>query len=312
MKSIFAVPVSVFAIAMATASGARAQTAAETSQATAAEDATSKAKLPASATSGRQNIDEEITNPLLRASTGSKSLFSAQSAFTYNGGSMKSPLSQERPNLMPGSVAETATALKGQVSGKYRLTDHDNLNVGVGVDWVKPTYTGQYGQVDNPYAQYSRLFNAAGMQNVFTATLTKYTSNELNDDGFNWETDVNHTVLANVGKTKLEVGLNVDWSHEFYTTPSNPAKLPVDTLAAYPFAEYAFTDSYSFRTVYRGLNFNNTPNSSTTFARQEPTQSMGLGATITRDIYLYPNIQWVWSDVRPEKTNVALTAYINL
>ena len=115
--------------------------------------------------------------------------------------------------------------------------------------------------------------------------------------------------LFSIGKTKWQLGLNVAWTREFYSQYTGGIQ---DELAAYPFAEYAFTNRFSFRTVYRGLTYYNTTAATSTFQRDDATQSMGVGISITRDIYLYPNIQWVWADIQAEKTNVALAANINM
>jgi hypothetical protein len=41
-------------------------------------------------------------------------------------------------------------------------------------------------------------------------------------------------------------------------------------------------------------------------------QSAGLGISVTRDIYLYPNVQFIPEDVRSDRTNVGVSANINL
>ena len=262
----------------------------------------SKAKIPNAAT--REDIDEEITNAKLRAETGAKSLFSLQTAFNYNGGSLTKPLAAERPQLSPGVVENDPTKLTGSISGKYRLTDHDNLNLGVGIGWLTPGNPGQHGQVEDPYLSYGRTFKAAGLQNVLSVNGTKYTAKSSVNRKLNYEGAASWTLLGNIGDTKLQLG--------------NSERLPVndggqrDIAASYLFSEYEFNNTFSFRTVYRGLTFYNSNARPDLFLRDDPTQSLGLGISVTRDIYLYPNVQWVWADIRNDKTNWALTAYINL
>jgi hypothetical protein len=81
----------------------------------------------------------------------------------------------------------------------------------------------------------------------------------------------------------------------------------------YPFAEYVFSDRLNLRTVFRPFTFEH--------IRSEPfgnvirnvyTQSVGVGVSVTRDIYLYPNVQFVPEDFRSELTNVGLSANINI
>jgi hypothetical protein len=68
----------------------------------------------------------------------------------------------------------------------------------------------------------------------------------------------------------------------------------------------------NLRTVYRGFTFENTQQNYSVFTRDDAIQSAGVGIAVTRDIFLYPNIQWVWAQMNTALTNVALTAYINL
>ena len=49
-----------------------------------------------------------------------------------------------------------------------------------------------------------------------------------------------------------------------------------------------------------------------TFAKNKIYQSVGLGISVTRDIYLYPNVQFLPEDIRSDLTNVALSANINV
>lgn len=269
-----------------------------------------KVKNPASANdTSRGDIDEEITNARLRASTGAKSLFSFQSQFNYNGSSINSPLAETRPQLSPGTVENDPAKLTGAMSLKYRATDHDNLNVGIGAGWLTPTYDGQKGQVEDPYATYGRLFRVGDVQNVLNIGVTKYTAQSSVNHKLNYESDIDHTFLTNVGKTKLQLGMNIAWTREFYTDSVGGQQ---DTLAAFPFGEYSLTDALALRTVYRGLTYYNTQDAQGTFTHDASTQSLGVGISVTRDLYLYPNVQWVWDDVRSDKTNVALSANINL
>lgn len=265
----------------------------------------------------RKDIDDEITNAKLRAETGSKSVWSIQSTFIYQGGSMQEPFASERPTLSPGTARENDVSLSGQISAKYRLTDHDSLNLGLGVGWLKPGNTGQEGQSQDPYLTYTRAFKAGSVQNVLSASATKYTQVSAVDAKDNFNLDVNYTLLTSVGTSKWEVGVNADASRDFFSQNIFKGaainEQPTETqLSLYPFAEYAFTDKYSFRTVYRGMTFQDTQNSQGTFKQDSPTQSAGIGISVTRDIYLYPNLQWVWGDLRADKTNVALQADINL
>ncbi|MNT01942.1 hypothetical protein D3C72_1364290 [compost metagenome] len=83
----------------------------------------------------------------------------------------------------------------------------------------------------------------------------------------------------------------------------------------YPFAEYSFNDTYSFRTVFgyfQMVHYKETETDKARVEAQTPYQSMGVGISVSRDIYLYPNIQFTPLDIRDDRTNVALSANLNL
>ncbi len=280
---------------------------------TVSDSTTSTTKMPSEVTSQRKDIDEEITNKKLRADSGAKALISLKSAFNYNGGSIQTPLAADRPNLSPGTTNPEPAKLSGTISAKYRVTDHDSLSLGVGVGWLTPTYKGQAGQVENPILGYNRAFKVGFLQNVIDASVQYYTADSAQKNDDIWNTNIDYTILAKLGKSRLDLGVDFGYYREYYsqTTVKN-AGAAQDYLAIYPFAEYELTQMASLRTVFRGWSYYNTPGEQRAYQHDDSTQSFGVGLAITRDIYLYPNIQWVWADVAADKTNVALSANINL
>jgi hypothetical protein len=263
-------------------------------------------------TEAQKDIDDEITNARLRATTGSKSKISIQTDMAYTGGSINKPIDKMRPELSPGSISEDYTKLSGSISGKYRINDNDSVNIGSGVGLLTPGFEGQRGQIENPYISYGKVFKSSGLQNVFSFSVTNYTSEASIKKNRTFELSVAHTILANLSDSKWQAGIVGAMDYEMYSSydESNQGALHTD-IALFPFAEYAFTDKYSFRTVYRGMTFYTVRDASDTYKWDEATQSMGFGMALTRDIYLYPNVQWVWRDIKADKTNVALSANIN-
>lgn len=258
-----------------------------------------------------KDIDEDITNARLRASTGSKSKISIQTEMAYTGGSLNKPFDKVRPDLSPGALPDTVK-ITGSISGKYRVNDSDSINIGSGLSLLTPGYEGQRGQVDNPYITYGKAFRLKGLQNVSSVGFTSYTSESSKKADRTYNLSAAHTLLANLTDSKWQAGLVASIDYEIYSTFSAINQGALHTyLGFYPFAEYAFNDKYSFRTVYRGISFYTTRDANTTYRWDEATQSMGLGVAVTRDIYLYPNVQWVWRDIKSDLTNVALSANIN-
>ena len=309
MKTSLLMGLAALSFSVLAASGASAETASVNLN-------ESTASLPP-AQSNLKNIDEEITNPRLRAATGSQKRISVQSSFNYEGGSMNDPLTRERPQLAPGLVPDAPTKITGLISGKWRISDHDNLNVGVGVGWATPGHEGQRGQSENPYASYGRVFKSGKTQNSFGLTVKKYTADfATSQQQLNWEGSLGHTFLWDFGN-RLQGGTALQYTRRIFNeepmaNTRTARNTPMDTIGAFPYLEYLINDRLQVRTVYRGLTWINSRDRADEFNMDVLTQSTGLGITLTRDIWLYPNIQWVWEDLRADKTNIGINANINL
>ena len=307
-------------IALLASSQVFAQTAPQTTAP--ADNATNVMKTDEAMTGkDRKDTDEEITNAKLRASTGSKSKFSIQTALGYSAGSIEKPFDRLRPKLSAGAATETNTVVSGEVSMKYRMNDHNNLNVGTGIGLTTPGFTGQRSQVSTPYVSVSNVGKLGAFQSVISASASYFTTKSQRDNTkLDYNIGAEHTIIYSVGKSGLDLGLIYGIDNNFYQDAKSNQDVKDGaleredlTIAAYPFLEYAFTDKISFRTVYRGLSFLHLRDENFGQYRQaEATQSMGVGFAVTRDVYLYPNVQWVWGDIRSDKTNVALSTNINL
>ena len=139
--------------------------------------------------------------------------------------------------------------------------------------------------------------------------------------GFNYagELDLTQTVLADLGSSKWSAGLQAGVS--LYATngaisPEFAANGIVQddyTLALYPFAEYSISDRYSFRTVFGYFVEDHVKgDQSGALQAETPYQSMGIGISLTRNVYLYPNVQFTPFDIRADRTNVALSANMSV
>lgn len=288
------------------------------------QSSTSSSKVKASDLGVKQqeqkDIDEEITNARLRASTGSKSKISIQTDFGYNGGSFSNPFGKTRPNILrSGPITPAYTALSGNIAGKYRATDRGSVSIGSGVGLTTPGHDGQRSELQDPYLTHTYVFKVGNVQNVLSSSLTAHSAKDNLDAKNTFSIDFTHTALWSFDGSGWQVGLASSVGQEGYSSylsynsdeDQGNARASLNSIAFYPFTEYAFNDMYSFRSVYRGMTFYSNRSAFNTYKWIEATQSMGLGIALTRDLYLYPNIQWVWRDIRADKTNVALSANIN-
>ncbi|MGZ3768288.1 MAG: hypothetical protein ACXVCP_12680 [Bdellovibrio sp.] len=291
----------------------------------------------------QKDIDDEITNARLRATLGSKSKWSFKSALAYNGGSLEKPFDRIRPNYRASAAAESLTNLAGTIGINYRLTDRDNLSLSTGVSMRNPFHdeTGRSEfedprkskkgknvdryYVSNPSLDWSRAYKASGLQMISEAGYTQVTDPDaIANTAALGSISLGQTVLADFGTSNWSGGLSFSFYYSLYS--ADTPQLGVQNgwyqddygYGIYPFAEYTFSDKYSFRTVFgyfEAVHYKDGQAGALPAGQvqsQTPYQSMGIGISVTRDIYLYPNIQFTPLDVRADRTNVALSTNINL
>lgn len=286
-----------------------------------------------------KDIDNEITDARMRATLGSKSKFSFKSSLSYSGGSINDPLSPVRPNYRASATIEAMTSLSGDVGFNYRITDKDNLSFGTGITVIDPLHGDltksaddpRYGaggsmdryQISTPYLSWSRGYRALDTQMISSVTYSHATdSDSVNKTKVFGSVSLSQTILANFGKSKWTGGTSITLGKNIYSGDISDEKLMARMAAGtykrsdftwglFPFMQYSFTDRYSFRTVFGYFQFTRYEGSDDNI-QLEPYQSVGLGISITRDIYLYPNVQFTPRDIRSDRTNVALSANLNL
>ncbi len=266
-----------------------------------------------SSTEKKNDIDNEITNARMRAESGSKSPLSMSIGLGYNGGALDDPFGDERPNISGDPEVETATYLGLDVSGRYRFTKNDSISFGAGMGATKP-FSNPDSDVPDPYLSYSRVYKVGVFQTISSATYTFGTSDSYKDAEISGVATLQQYMMANIGKTGLTLGGVVDYSYYMYKDETPVASgLTRFSLGLYPMLEYTFNDTFSFRTVFGYFNYRRVRGASNSdLKRRYEYQSIGIGISVSRDIYLYPNIQFLADDADVKKTNIGFSATINL
>jgi len=289
--------------------------------------------LFACAAQADEDIDDVITNAALRAESGSKSRWSLASIVNYNGGSLEKPLDESRPNIAATTGTFDESLLDGQISVKYNLSTRNALMAGLGVRWIAPLQAhpknngGDRADADNPYLIYQYLYRWWGIEAVLQLQPTYYTNLNLVKQGYVSSLLINQDNMTEIGKTGLSLGFSV-WVQGGIYNKSGPVGQPgdVDYLAdaredqadylagLSPVLEYAFTDSVNFRSIWNMWNFEHLRSfdNAATFKLDTQTISVGLGISVTRDIFIYPNVQFQPEHIRADMTNVAINTNINL
>lgn len=281
-----------------------------------------------------EDVDVMITNKQLRAESGSKSLWSLGSSFGYSGGSLRKPFDEDRPNIANTTATTDKALLDGHVEVKYNLVVRHSLSAGIGMRWIAPLaksgpkdYDGTHMDLANPYLGYQFLYNVGGMQSVLSAQSTFYTESNLVRLGYVSSLLVNQDSVFEIGETGLSIGFSVWGQYGFYNksgevgSPDDEGYIEDirDEQADYvfglsPLLEYEINNTFNLRLVTNLWNFEHLRSEShfNTYTRDRVTQSLGLGISITRDIFVFPNVEFVPEDLRAEMTNVGITADINV
>ena len=270
------------------------------------------------------NVDEILTNNLLRAQTGSKSRWSVSNSITYNGGTIDEPFNAYIPNISAGTGLTNVANMTDSVSIKYRQDTQSSWMAGIGARWISPFngtqvptgYNGNKYDAYNPYLHYQYVYRWSAIQNAFTTGPTITTYNNLTRMGYvgNWL--VQQTSVYEIGNTGLSLGALYYSIYAAYNSESDPYRSDISdyTLAFEPFIEYQLTPKINLRTFFGLLSYEHIvsePNA-LTFHKDTFTQSFGVGISVIRDVFLYPNITFIPYDIRADRTNFGVSANVNL
>lgn len=272
------------------------------------------------------DIDEEITNKKLRAESGSKSKFSLSLDATFTGGGLNKPFDELRPDLYgrPGTQRVSSMTLGPDI--RYRWTKNDSLTFGTSIGVSTPlqgdtnTAKGQL-RIGDPGIGYSRVGKIGELQSIFGLSASYATSPESLDIEKTFDAYASWTLMRS-WQNGLSLGLAATAGNTFYADAAgNGAETGYGQddradyeFALYPMAEYEINDFFSVRTVARYTTWYHYYGDAQLdrLIHYPGTQSLGIGMAISRDFYLYPNVQFLWEDLKNERTNIGATATINI
>lgn len=278
-------------------------------------------------TQASDKADEVITNRMLRAASGSLSRWSTSVSASYNGGSVEKPFAAQRPNITDGADALTLQYISANVGLRYRINDLNSLTLATGVFWntpfnssiktkdmaLKKEFNKTKGDitVNDPNLIYTNLASIWGFQVQTQFAPTLITNPQQTQQGYRASWDIQTTWMKVIGSSDLSLGASFEWTgYAFSKTNRDLAK---NVWQVYPIAEYVINDWLNLRTVFGWQVYQQTRRDDTwTYTKRKVYQSLGTGISLSRDVFLYPNIQFIPSDIRSDRTNIGLSAYINL
>lgn len=295
------------------------------------ENTVQQSLTPSENEAGVDEADQLITNRRFRASNGSLSPLSMNVQVNYLGGSLQNPFSATRPNISNAGDTALIAGLSGTLSGSYRLSKLHRLNLGVGVQMLAPFHSNSGSEdpsinqefdenardfdASNPSFSHSYMNNFSGVQTIVTTGVTKYTAGNLTNAGYNAGLDLSVNTMYEFPGTGFSLGMLFVGTRNFFNDDS--ARLlsrQNETVFGFlPQAEYVINDTFNLRTIVRSHWYqNNREGDSDDFTKRPVTQSLGLGISVSRDVFLYPNIQFAYQELTLANTNVGMQMSMNL
>jgi hypothetical protein len=281
--------------------------------------------------SGTDKADETITNRRFRASNGSLSNFSLSTEFNYNGGSVEDPLAATRPNISNAGDTALISGISGSIGATYRISDLNRINLGVGIQMLAPFHSSSGSNdanikrefddnarefdASNPRLSYTHMNKFWGIQTIINTGYTQYTAGNLTDRGYQNNVDLTINTMYEVGKTGFSYGLLFTGTRNFFDDDRAEflASQNETVFGFLPQAEYIINDTFNLRTIVRSHWYqNNREDGAGDYTKRPVTQSVGLGISVNRDIFIYPNLQFAYNKLDLANTNIGLQASINM
>jgi len=296
---------------------------------------TSESKIVVDEVTSKRNkvagdIDQEITNAKLRADSGSKSKFSVSTTANYRGGSVSRPFGMDRPDLSGLPDNQVDTSLDGSVRMRYRPDKNTNYSVGITLG-VKTPFHGDMNENENqlnvgdPMIGRNRTFAAWGLQNSWNLLASVGTSDEAKNIDRVGSVATDYTLMKKFDRLSLGATASV-W---YDILSSEPGEHPrwrqragmqkVDRRTQWggtfsPTVEYQISDKLTFRALFAYFRWKHLygDNENWRMLRIKEYNSVGVGVALIRDVYLYPNVQFLPRDAKMDNTNVGLSATLNV
>ena len=290
-----------------------------------------KGKIETVAPDRTDKVDKLITNRRFRASNGSLSKFSVNASLSYNGGSIEKPFAADRPNIANAGDTTSISGLSGTINTTYRITKLNRINFGAGIQMLAPfngsidtddprakrEFDRNQGELDiaNPSLSYTHMNKFLGVQTILTGGMTKYTADNLTDVGYDNSIDVSVNTMYDFGGSNFSAGALLVGNRYFFDKDDTEflASQNETVFGFLPQAEYIINDTYNLRTIIRSNWYqNNRAQRSSKYQTRPVTQSIGLGISVNRDVFLYPNLQFPYDNLKLANTNVGFSANINM
>ncbi len=257
-----------------------------------------------------EDLDKEVTDPKLRAKSGSKSRWSGTLSLNYNGGSLEDPFSEERPNVADESNP-IPVYVAGNVGIRYRANKNESFYLATGLTMPLAGTNENNLEATNPFLSYNDTFAYDDVQMSSSIMATIYTQEYAREYGSVASLYYDLTSLNQISDSRFYGG--VSFSPYFNIYDKDSFGQMDYGLALSPTLQYRWNDWLNFYTTLSPFSYNHIRDEDMTDLRRSPTtQSVGAGMAVTRNVYLSPSFFFQPSNISADTTAFNISAHINL
>lgn len=277
-------------------------------------EASTRTKLEKPMNADGNDLDKEITDIKLRASSGAKSKYSASFILNYAGSSLSKPTDDQRPNIGKKPYSEKVN-LSGTVGLRYRINKNKSIFLGGGLSQArpfhKPTSEEKLG-IETPQLAFNNTF--APIENLqMSSSVRAYLITEDGRRAMGESSMFGYALTAynRIGESRFDGGMMLTAAASVFD--KSMAGQQDYSFGLSPSLQFNKGGWYNFYTSVQLFNyFHMRSEPDFKFTKGLMTQSLGAGIAVRRDIYLSPYVTFEPENIAAKKTSVNLSTTINL
>lgn len=275
-----------------------------------------------------------VENPTLKTLSGSLNKYSFYSSYTYRGGSLFKPFGVERPNILKAEETPSLASFSSNIGAKYRLSKSDNFSIQLGLYSTAPFHNEYNGNdaktkndfqenhqnwgTDDPTISYFKTYYLGNLQNITFLKYQYVTRKIYKDYGLKDIIALSHAAAIKLTKASY-IAFSLNYEHYVYNKTSTVISgyevslLPYQTekkLRANISSEFYFSKNKSIR-IISDLFSHYQMRRDTKIKSRNLQQTVAMSYFYNRDISIAPNIRFILSDLRSDRTNLGLNLNIN-
>lgn len=257
--------------------------------------------------------DKEITDSKLKAESGSLSRFSLKFSLSYFGPPVGDLSNRNQPNP-DGSVGVYATSLGGSISGRYRFDGKSALSLGTGVSALTPFHGIERTDVKTPFVSYDRNSRWGDLQARNSYGVSVTTIPNYRDIGQYGTLSYDNSLVYNLGASGFAVGVDSSLSYFLYERDyfKKDGKASRYVLGFYPQVKYNFSDKVNVYTSVAMNFWNPRFAEQTDILNKKLSARLGMGVSITRDIYFAPYLNFYPERLTADTTTLSFSTIFSI